>query len=157
MRIFALLLFYAVIFTSTAQERLDSVELITKAYLLDEVNKDLFYNENHSRNCIFVIKNKILEEDSLKRFFPSQYHFESFIVVLYPRKYLIGHNINYWIQIDEIRINGNNAFLIFRTVYSNDNWFAENDVTKIKGEINFVRVKNGSWEITRKKIKSQNK
>lgn len=154
MQVYKALLFLLVSFASKAQEHRDSIELISKIYLLDEVSKDLFMNQNYTPNSIFVIKNKILEVDSLKRIFPSRYPFENFIVVLCPRKYLIGYEINYWIQIDEIKINGSRAFILFKIVHSNDNWFQENDVTKMKGELYFVRL-NGSWEITKKKIRGK--
>ena len=70
---------------------------------------------------------------------------------------LIGHNINYWIQIDELSIDGSKAFMRFRTVCSDDNWFEENDVAQAIIELNFARSKDGSWEIFRKKVKLQKK
>ena len=131
-----------------------SAELVAKVYSLPEIHKDLFKNARHSANCVFVIVNDVIERDSLKiHLFSAQYDVADMKVLYYPRKSIAGYDINYWFQIDDVKIEQREASIRFKTIYSKDNWLEEYDQVHVDGKVEFELIENGEWKIKRRKIR----
>lgn len=135
-----------------SQVNRDTLEIIMGVCSLEEIDTDLFNNQDHPANSIFILKNSSVESDSAKRNFPTVHEYGGLNLLLYPRKYIVGHYVTYWLVFDDIRILGSNAMVRFKTVFSKDNWFEENDETHIQGVLSFRRVAGGSWKVVKKDI-----
>ena len=140
------------VFSVKGQSKTDTATVIVKVFLLDEIDKGLFANEHHSLNCIFIIK----EEPSVflngDKFSPYRLDLEESTILVYPRKYLIGHNITTWLSIETFNIEDEKADVEFKLIHSSDNWFKENDETFLYGDVS-LRKGSDKWTIVKKKIK----
>jgi len=128
----------------------DSLEVIWQTYFIKEINRGLFKNINHPDSSVYIIYNQV-SSDSVYN--PVLYKYKNLHIFLYPRSYIMGHNIDHWMVIDSLNFeNRNSVALFFRIIYSKDNWIEKNDEPICKGEVYFERLSDSSWSMKKRKI-----
>lgn len=122
------------------------LEFSEKIYEIEDIKDSLFLYEYNGVKSLFILSNpeyiqdpdrKILKEINGKN------------VYWWFKKDIFFHNIDYWLELNQIEVKKNKAFISFKTMNSVN---SEIKRPKITGEIELNKKEN-EWVIKQKNIK----